>query len=121
HAADCLSAVDAAGCQYGLPADQYQALLPVMQANPGPAVSQIPVDAATVKQYSSVGHPASSYSGVLVGGPLPFPMAWVNTSNRPSILPGQDPDVKTPIMPRYTRVYIFATVKVRGWKWYLIG
>src|SRR6476620_1823437 len=77
HAADCLSAVDAAGCQYGLPADQYQALLPLMQANPGPAVSQIPVDAATVKQYSSVGHPASSYSGVLVGGSLPFPMAWV--------------------------------------------
>jgi hypothetical protein len=121
HAGNCLSAVDAAGCQYGLPAEEYQALLSSMQANPGPAVSPISVDEATVKQYSSPGHPASSHTGVLVGGPLPFPMAWVNTRNRPSALPGQEPDAKTPVMPRYTRVYIFATVKVRGYKWYLIG
>ena len=121
QAANCLAAVDAAGCQYGLPAEEYQALLPIMQANPGPSVSNIAVDAATIKQYSSPGHMASSYTGVMVGGPMPFPMAWVITARRPSALPGQEPDIKTPIMPRYSRVFIFATLKVRGYKWYLIG
>src|SRR5512139_1837708 len=52
HAGDCLSAVDAPGCMYGLPADQYQSLLGQMQANPAPNVSQIGVDAEDLRRYN---------------------------------------------------------------------
>jgi hypothetical protein len=121
HAADCLAAVDAPGCAYGLPADQYQALLPAMQANPAPAVHPLAPDTETINQYSSSTGSASSFTGVLIDNPLPFPMAWVITSTRTSEVPGKLASAGTPVTPRYTRVYIFATVKARGLKWYLIG
>lgn len=120
-AASCLSAADTPGCQYGLPAEQYQALVPIMAANPAPGVHPLAVDAETVAKYSSPAQKASSFTGVLINGPLPLTMAWVITANRPSAIPGQTPDPNTAVMPRYTRVYIYATLKVNGWKWYLIG
>jgi hypothetical protein len=121
RAADCLSSLDTPGCAYGLPADQYQALLPLMQANPGPAVSPLAPDAETIQQYSGTKGHASSFTGVMISNPLPFTMAWVITSTRASELPGRLPSASAPIVPRYTRVYIFATIKARGLKWYLIG
>jgi hypothetical protein len=121
QAADCLSAIDAPGCAYGLPAEQYQALLPIMLANKEPSVRALDVDRVTVKQYSSNNRVASSFTGVLLDHALPYPMAWVITSSRPSTLPGQMPETKAPVVPRYSRVYIFSTLKVNGWKWYLVG
>jgi hypothetical protein len=121
QAADCLSIVDNAGCQNGPPSEQYQSLLPIMEANPTPGVRPLGADTDSIQQYSSPGHPASSFTGVLVDTLQPYPMAWIITSNRPSAVPGQPPDSNTSIVPRYSRVYIFDTQKVKGWKWYLIG
>jgi lipoprotein-anchoring transpeptidase ErfK/SrfK len=121
HAAGCLSAVDAPGCAYGLPAEQYQALLPIMLANTEPSARPLDVDTVTVKQYSSKTGAASSFTGVLLDGGLPYPMAWVITSSRPSALPGKTAETRAPIVPRYARVYLFSTLKVNGWKWYLVG
>src|SRR5437016_513697 len=125
HAGDCLAAVQSAGCLYGLPADQYQSLLAVMAANPQPPVHPLAPDDASIKQYSvmhtsEVRRP-SSFTGVMVDGPLPYPMAWVISADRPSALPGQRADAATPVLPRYSRVYIFAMLKAKGWKWYLVG
>src|SRR5579859_873977 len=118
----CLYAIDAPGCSHGLPAEQYQALLATIAANPAPNVPSIAVDGATVKQYSQPpAHIASSFSGVLIGHPLPFPMAFMVTSIRPSPLPGWDSDPKQPILPRYARVYLYTTVNAGGWDWYLVG
>src|SRR5947207_6065709 len=72
QAGDCLAAVQSAGCLYGLPADQYQSLLPVMAANPQPPVHPLAPDDASIKQYSvmhstEVRRP-SSFTGVMVDG-----------------------------------------------------
>lgn len=64
---------------------------------------------------------ASDYAGVQVDTPLAYPMAWVLLPTKPSIVPGVDPDPKTALITRYTRVNIFATKTVGTWKWYLVG
>ncbi|HVO42191.1 MAG TPA: L,D-transpeptidase [Aggregatilineales bacterium] len=64
---------------------------------------------------------ASHYSGVLLDGPLAYPMAWMLLPTKPSATPGQKPDKATPLIDRYTRLNIFATVKVGDWEWYLVG
>jgi lipoprotein-anchoring transpeptidase ErfK/SrfK len=122
RAADCLSAVNAPGCTHGLPTEQYEALLPAMLANPEPGVRPLAVDVDTVNQYSSgAARRASSFAGVLVDGPLPYPMAWMVRPTKPSAVPGRTPDKAAPTLPRYSRVYVFAMVKAQGWKWYLVG
>jgi len=50
RASGCLDAIESPGCLYGLPAAQYQALLPQMQANP--AVTPISIEAAELARYS---------------------------------------------------------------------
>ncbi len=64
---------------------------------------------------------ASDYSGVLIDEALAYPMAWVLLPTKPSAIPGTDPDKGTPLIPRYTRVNIFATKQVGNWEWYLVG
>ena len=64
---------------------------------------------------------ASTFSGVLIGKPLLYPIAWVIQASLPSSVPGGIRDPKTPAIRRYTRVNIFATVQVGGWDWYLVG
>ncbi len=64
---------------------------------------------------------ASSYTGVIFDSAPLFPMAWVLIPTRPSSYPGEKPDRSVPILPRYTRVNIFATVNDGQWDWYLIG
>src|SRR5581483_8365845 len=64
---------------------------------------------------------ASIYAGVLIEEPLAYPMAWVLQPTQPSSLPGVKPDPTTAMIERYTRVNIFATVKVGDWEWYLVG
>jgi hypothetical protein len=124
YADSCLRAVNADGCAYGLPADQYNVLLGVMQANPAPAVTPLEPDKANIIKYSDTAsktpHIASSFTGVLVGG-LPLPMGWILRTIRPLPLPGGLADAATPVVRRYQRVFIYASLKVDGLTWYLIG
>jgi L,D-transpeptidase catalytic domain len=64
---------------------------------------------------------ASTYRGVLIDGELLYPMAWILQPTRPSTIPGQKAEADTPLVDRYVRVNIFATVRVGDWDWYLIG
>jgi hypothetical protein len=64
---------------------------------------------------------SSAYSGVLIDRELAYPMAWVLQPTRPSTIPGQKADTATPMLERYQRVNIFATVKAGDWEWYLVG
>ncbi|MBX3061569.1 MAG: L,D-transpeptidase family protein [Anaerolineae bacterium] len=73
-----------------------------------------------IPQSDLEGVSASAYSGVEIGG-LAFPMAWVVDYVRPSQAPGKAPAAGTPILQRYTRVYIYKSVQVGQWEWYLIG
>ncbi len=118
----CLYAIQSAGCSHGLPADEYAALLAKIAANPAPNLPSIGVDGTKVKQYSQPpAHVASSFSGVLVNHPLPFPLAFMVMSTRPSPVPGFDSDPALAVIPRYTRLYLYATVNAGGWDWYLVG
>ncbi len=64
---------------------------------------------------------SSTFSGVLFNGPLAYPMAWVLVPTRPSAIPGDTADPATPMLERYQRVNIFATVNINDWNWYLVG
>ncbi len=64
---------------------------------------------------------ASSFSGITFDQPLPYPMAWVVQASIPSNAPGAPNNRKTPAIARYTRVYIYETVHVGEWDWYLVG
>ncbi len=64
---------------------------------------------------------ASSFAGVLIDQPLKYPMAWVIQASLPSHIPGGVRDQKAPAVNRYTRVYIYATVHIDQWDWYLVG
>ncbi len=166
---------DAPGCTHGLPTDQYNALLALMQANPSPDVTVAPYDKNEIWSYSGfwrladgsqlfdspggnvinvapVGFNfvsirsiqgdyaqigvknkqwvlrkdlkqsyASTYTGVLFDKPLPFPMAWVIQASIPASVPGGTRLASTPAIDRYTRVYIYASIKVQDWEWYLVG
>jgi hypothetical protein len=63
----------------------------------------------------------SEFTGVYLDGELAYPMAWVLVPVYPSPSPGAAGDQSRDILPRYTRVNIFATVEVDGWEWYLVG
>lgn len=64
---------------------------------------------------------ASSFAGVTFNQSLPYPMAWVIQASIPSASPGAANSPKTPAINRYTRVYIYQTVHVGQWDWYLVG
>jgi hypothetical protein len=126
-AGNCLNAIDAAGCSYGLPIDEYNALLPQMLANPTPPMQTLPTASDDILRYSVVGKngkvldAASSFSGTMVSGGFPFQAAWVLRTTYPSQLPGGAPDKTIAARERYGLVYLFATVKYRGLPWYLVG
>ncbi len=123
---DCLAMLNAPGCAYGLPADQYQAALDRMAANPAPPVQRLPVDQENVIRYSDTrskpARMASTFSGVLFAAPPALPMGWVLRTTRPHVLPKWDSDHPSKdYIGRYTTVYIYATVHADGTDWYLIG
>ena len=64
---------------------------------------------------------ASSYTGVSLDTSLPYPMAWVIQSSIPMPVAGGQNNKKTPAILRYTRVYLYETVHVGQWDWYLVG
>jgi hypothetical protein len=74
----------------------------------------------TPTRYLSPAH-ASEFTGVLIDQPLEYPMGWIVQNAKPSPVPGIDADPKTTIVPRYTRINIFATKHIGQWDWYLIG
>lgn len=63
----------------------------------------------------------SEFTGVYLERELAYPMAWMLIPTYPSQYPGALGDQTKPIIERYTRVNIFATVEVAGWEWYLVG
>ncbi len=63
---------------------------------------------------------ASEFSGITIGQPLAYPIAWVIQTSIPSATAGGANDVKTTPISRYTRVNLFATVHVGQWDWYLV-
>lgn len=64
----------------------------------------------------------STFSGVLLDREsMEYPMAWVLIPSFPASYPGAEGDQSRPRLERYTRVNIFETVEVDGWRWYLIG
>jgi hypothetical protein len=121
----CLAAVNAPGCTHGLPTDQYNALLPQMQAHGTPAGRTLEVDKANVRKYSDTAGPykhiASSFTGILLDAPPAYPMAWILFKTKPRPLPTMYALSDTAWLPRYTRVHLFASLKVNGMDWYLIG
>jgi lipoprotein-anchoring transpeptidase ErfK/SrfK len=64
----------------------------------------------------------SRFSGVfLPEDGLPYPMAWMLVSVVPSRQPGASPvDGDLPLQ-RYTRVNIYASQEIEGWRWYQVG
>ena len=70
---------------------------------------------------TSVARP-STFRGVVLGdGGLDYPMAWVLVPSHPAPYPGAELDESRTRLERYTRVNIFETVEVDGWKWYLVA
>jgi lipoprotein-anchoring transpeptidase ErfK/SrfK len=64
----------------------------------------------------------STFSGVLLGEePNKYTMAWVLIPQHPAPYPGAATDSNRPRMERYTRLNVFETVEVDGWRWYLVG
>ena len=64
----------------------------------------------------------SKFSGVALPNGFPDrPFAWILLDTKPSRTPGGKPLQDTPTIRRYTLVNLFATEKVDGWEWYLIG
>lgn len=168
----CLAAVDAPGCMFGLPANQYQALLGQMQAHPEPPLARIGADPAELRRWSlwqldrkdvtyydgpggrpiSTENPgyafvspknrtdnwaevepgkwvptsslsgtrASAFTGVRLS-PTPFPVAFILRGTRGSELPGRAAKKSGPLLSQYKLVYIYATVTVGQWEWYLVG
>ncbi|MCC7449393.1 MAG: L,D-transpeptidase [Anaerolineae bacterium] len=123
-AADCLSAVDAPGCKHGLPVDQYNVALAIMAANPHPVAHPLTVDPEEIRRYSDTRENpprwASTFTGILFDAPPALPVVWTLKVARPRILPTWDAPSNTTI-PRYTPIYIYATLKSNGLTWYLVG
>jgi hypothetical protein len=64
----------------------------------------------------------STFSGVLLSqGEMKYQMAWVLIPQHPAPYPGAATDSSRPRMERYTRLNIFETVELDGWRWYLVG
>lgn len=64
----------------------------------------------------------SRYAGVrLPEVPLPYPMAWLLRHTRPSSAPGDEAPSEGPFLYRYTRVNIYDSIEVDGYRWYQIG
>ncbi|MBN1202885.1 MAG: L,D-transpeptidase [Anaerolineae bacterium] len=63
----------------------------------------------------------SQFAGVYLDEDLRYPMAWVLIPSYPSPYPGAAGNQERPIIERYTRVNIFASIELDGWEWYLVG
>jgi hypothetical protein len=64
---------------------------------------------------------SSTFAGVVFDNPPAYPMAWILQPVQGSAIPGGEPQAGTPMLDRYTRVNIFASVTIGEWDWYLVG
>jgi hypothetical protein len=64
---------------------------------------------------------SSHFSGILFDKPQPYPVAWVIQASIPSAYPDGPRSTKTPAINRYAQVYIYKTVHVGNWDWFLVG
>ncbi|GAB4518884.1 MAG: hypothetical protein OHK0046_27100 [Anaerolineae bacterium] len=64
----------------------------------------------------------SPFAGVLLPEEgLVYPMAWILVNVYPSLVPGGDPSEENELLLRYTKVNIFDSVDLEGWRWYQVG
>jgi hypothetical protein len=63
----------------------------------------------------------SRFAGVLLGNPMPYPMAWVLVNVVPSRAPGVEPTDGDLAVLRYTKINLYAAIEIDGWEWYQIG
>lgn len=67
-------------------------------------------------------HIVSNFAGIFLPDDMPeYPVAWMLINAYPSSEPGGDPRESNGLIYRYTRVNIFASVEIEGWRWYQIG
>jgi len=64
---------------------------------------------------------ASGFSGVLLDGYPPFPLLWMARNVHAAEVPGGKMLRRLPVLAKHTLYYIFKTVRVGDWDWYLIG
>jgi hypothetical protein len=67
------------------------------------------------------GATVSNFSGVLLSGDLPYPMAWALVNIRPSRSPGVEPFEEDARILRYSRLNLYDFVEISGWRWYQVG
>ncbi len=84
--------------------------------------AQIGVDRwIQTEKLSNVVYP-SGFAGVLLPeGGLPYTAAWMLVNLRASTAPGLAPSDENPLLNRYTKINIYASVEVDGWRWYQVG
>ena len=71
---------------------------------------------------TTTNHVVSRFTGALLPEePMPYTMAWMLVNLYPSLTPGGPPHDEHPITWRYTRVFIYDSVEIDGWRWYQIG
>jgi len=64
----------------------------------------------------------SDFAGVMINDDgLKYPMAWVLVPSHPAPYPGAELDTSRDRLERYTRVNIFESVEIDGWRWYLVA
>jgi hypothetical protein len=75
------------------------------------------------EQLENVNHVVSNFSGVLLSDQVPdYSIAWTLVNVYPATEPGGSPnETVNSLVYRYTRVNLYATVEVDGWRWYQIG
>jgi lipoprotein-anchoring transpeptidase ErfK/SrfK len=108
-----------------LPAAQYQQLLGIMGANPAPSGHGLPVDQSEVMKYSDTHadppRVASSFTGLLLNGAPPIPMAWMLFTTRAHVLPFQEADHTDTYIARQTPIYLYTSMNMNGVNWYMVG
>jgi hypothetical protein len=74
-------------------------------------------------QLKSTNYVVSNFSGILLPEIMPeYPIAWMLVNVYPATEPGGMPnETVNDLVYRYTRVNLYSTVEVDGWRWYQIG
>ena len=64
----------------------------------------------------------SEFTGIFLPEEMPeYSIAWMLINAYPSSVPGGNPLESNGLLYRYTRINIYATVELDGWRWYQIG
>jgi len=74
-------------------------------------------------QLRNTNYIVSQFSGVMLPDEMPkYPIAWALINAVPATEPGGEPnETVNDLIYRYTRLTLFATVEIDGWRWYQVG